>query len=65
MSVLGTTLAHPAVFHTSESVAESALTSLPRFMLYNPLDPWGKHRELPAASRQTFRQWYVENRRTK
>ena len=63
MSALGTTLAHPAVFHTAESVGESALEHLPRFLLYNPLNPWGKHRELPAVPKQTFRQWYLENRR--
>jgi L-lactate dehydrogenase complex protein LldF len=63
MSALGETLAHPAAFHAAESVGESALEHLPRFLLYNPLNPWGKHRELPAVPRQTFRQWYLENRR--
>jgi L-lactate dehydrogenase complex protein LldF len=63
MSALGETLAHPAAFHGAESVGESALEHLPRFLLYNPLNPWGKHREMPAGSRQTFRQWYLENRR--
>jgi L-lactate dehydrogenase complex protein LldF len=63
MSALGTTLAHPAVFHAAESAGESALEHLPRFLLYNPLNPWGKHRELPAVPKQTFRQWYLENRR--
>jgi hypothetical protein len=32
----------------------------PRFLLFNP---WGKHRELPAVLKQTFRQWYFEKRR--
>jgi L-lactate dehydrogenase complex protein LldE len=63
MSALGTTLAHPAGFHAAESAGESALERLPRFLLYNPLNPWGKHRELPKVPRQTFRQWYLENRR--
>jgi L-lactate dehydrogenase complex protein LldF len=63
MSALGTTLAHPALFHAAESVGEAALAHLPRLLLYNPLNPWGKHREMPAVPRQTFRQWYLENRR--
>jgi L-lactate dehydrogenase complex protein LldF len=63
MSALGTTLAHPAVFHTAESVGEGALPHLPRFLLYNPLNPWGKHRDMPAVPKQTFRQWYLQNRR--
>ena len=65
MSVLGKTLAHPDLFHAGEFAAESALAHLPRFLLYNSLNPWGKHREMPAAAPQTFRQWYIENRRTK
>jgi L-lactate dehydrogenase complex protein LldF len=63
MSALGTALAHPAVFHAAESAGEGALEHMPRFLLYNALNPWGKHRELPAVPRQTFRQWYIENRR--
>jgi L-lactate dehydrogenase complex protein LldF len=63
MSALGTALAHPAHFHAAEAVGEAALDHLPRFPLYNPLNPWGKHREMPAVPRQTFRQWYLQNRR--
>jgi L-lactate dehydrogenase complex protein LldF len=63
MSALGETLAHPAVFHAAESIGETALEGLPRFLLYNSINPWGKHRELPAVPKQTFRQWYLENRR--
>jgi L-lactate dehydrogenase complex protein LldF len=63
MSALGATLAHPALFHAAESVGKSALAHLPRFLLYNPLNPWGKHRDLPAVPKQTFRQRYLENRR--
>jgi L-lactate dehydrogenase complex protein LldF len=63
MSALGMTLAHPVAFRAAESVGEAALEHLPRFLLYNPLNPWGRHRELPAVPKQTFRQWYLENRR--
>jgi L-lactate dehydrogenase complex protein LldF len=63
MSALGAIIAQPAAFHAAEAVGESALTYLPRFLLYNPLNPWGKHRGLPAVPKQTFRQWYLENRR--
>ncbi len=63
MRALGTTFAHPALFHAAESAGESALVHLPRFLLYNSLNPWGRQRELPAVPKQTFRQWYVDNRR--
>ena len=63
MSALGQTLAHAPLYHSTEAVGEWAIDHLPRFLLYNPLNPWGKHRELPAVPKQTFRQWYLENRR--
>lgn len=63
MSVLGKALARPAILRAAESMAKSALAHLPRSLLYGRLNAWGRHRELPAAPRQTFRQWYLENRR--
>jgi L-lactate dehydrogenase complex protein LldF len=43
-------------------VGEEALEHLPRALLYNPLNAWGKHREMPAVPNATFRQWYIKNR---
>jgi L-lactate dehydrogenase complex protein LldF len=63
MSAMGIVLSEPAIFHAAESVAEKALPHVPRFLLYNPLNPWGKHREVPAAPGQTFRQWYLKNQK--
>lgn len=63
MSAIGAVLSQPKLFHAGESVAETALPHMPRFLLYNQLNPWGKHREVPAAPGQTFRQWYLKNRR--
>jgi L-lactate dehydrogenase complex protein LldF len=64
MSALGASLAHPPFFHAAESLGRSAIAHLPRPLLYNGLNPWGKHREMPAVPRQTFREWYLKNRRT-
>jgi L-lactate dehydrogenase complex protein LldF len=63
MSAMGAVLSQPKLFHAAESVAEQTLPHIPRFLLYNELNPWGKHREVPAAPGQTFRQWYLKNRR--
>jgi L-lactate dehydrogenase complex protein LldF len=63
MSALGAALANPPAFHTVEAVGATAVEHLPRFLLYNALNPWGRHREMPALARQTFRQWYLLNRR--
>jgi len=41
------------------------VSKLPRALVYNPLNAWGRQREVPGAPRQTFRQWYLENRKKK
>ena len=43
-------------------VAGATVEHLPRFMMYNPLNAWGRQREVPAAPKSTFRQWYLKNR---
>jgi len=63
MSALGAAMARPPIFKAAEEVAEAALPHTPRFLLYNPLNPWGKHREVPTAPGQTFRNWYLNKRR--
>lgn len=62
MSAVGAVLSRPALYHGAEAIAEAALPHTPRFLLYNPLNPWGKHREVPSAPGHTFRQWYLKNR---
>jgi hypothetical protein len=34
-----------------------------RSLLCNPVNPWERHRELPAVPEKTFHQWPFENRR--
>ena len=62
MSALGATLAHEKSFRAAETLGEQALEHLPRTLLYNPLNPWGKHHEMPAVPRATFHRRYLENR---
>ena len=39
------------------------LPKLPRFVVYNRLNPWGKQRELPPMPKRSFREEYAERRR--
>jgi len=39
-----------------------ALAHLPRFVIYNGLNAWGKHREVPHPPKHTFHGWYQANR---
>jgi L-lactate dehydrogenase complex protein LldF len=62
MKAAGVLLASPALYRAALPLADSALRHLPRFIVYNRLNTWGRGREVPAAPRQTFHQWYSENR---
>src|ERR1700722_6357236 len=42
--------------------ADTALAHLPRFVIYNGLNAWGEHREVPQPPKQTFHSWYLANR---
>jgi L-lactate dehydrogenase complex protein LldF len=62
MVAAGEVLSHPELYRIATSATETALKVLPRYLLYNELNAWGKHRETPAPAKQTFHQWYKENR---
>lgn len=50
----------PGLFNTALKMAPVA-NNLPRFMLYNSLNAWGKHRELPKFAKQSFNDWWIKN----
>ncbi|CAM2160008.1 MULTISPECIES: lactate utilization protein B [Paraburkholderia] len=66
MKVAGQVLSHPTLYRAAIKGAGKAVATLPRAVLYNPLNAWGKQRELPDAPKQTFRDWYLKhNKRNK
>jgi L-lactate dehydrogenase complex protein LldF len=64
MKAAGVLLAHPVLYRAAITSADSALNALPRFAIYNRLNAWGKHREVPHAPRESFHSWYKRNRRS-
>jgi hypothetical protein len=62
MKAAGALLSNPSLYRAALPLADSALRHLPRFILYNRLNTWGRGREVPHAPKQTFHQWYKENR---
>ena len=62
MKVMGFLLSHPKLYRFAGKMARTALPIMPRFMLYNNLNAWGKEREIPQAPKQSFREWYLKNR---
>ncbi len=62
MKAAGELLSRPAAYRAAIAMADAALAHLPRFVIYNGLNAWGKHREVPHPPAQTFHSWYQANR---
>ena len=62
MRVAGKVLASPKLYRAAVEAAAAGLEHLPRALVYNPFNAWGRQREVPSAPASTFRQWYVKNR---
>jgi L-lactate dehydrogenase complex protein LldF len=62
MKVAGELLSRPAAYRAAIAAADMALAHLPRFVIYNGLNAWGRHREVPHPPKQTFHSWYQANR---
>lgn len=62
MKIMGFLLSHPKIYRFAGKMARTALPVMPRFMLYNSLNAWGKGREIPAAPKQSFREWYLASK---
>ncbi|WP_035052148.1 lactate utilization protein B [Andreprevotia chitinilytica] len=61
MKLAGKVLGDPKRYRQLSEGAKT-IGGLPRAFLYNPFNAWGKQRELPAAPKQTFHEWYAQNR---
>ena len=62
MIVAGKLLSHPEAYRIATEAAGAMLKVLPRFAIYNRLNPWGHHRDVPEPAKETFHQWYRKNR---
>ena len=65
MQVAGKVLSNPKLYRAAVETAGAGIEHLPRFMMYNRLNAWGRQREVPKAPVLTFRQWYLKNRMKK
>jgi L-lactate dehydrogenase complex protein LldF len=62
MQIAGKVLSSPKLYRAAVGAASAGVDYLPRFMLYNRVNAWGRQREVPDAPTSTFRQWYLKNR---
>jgi L-lactate dehydrogenase complex protein LldF len=62
MRVADKVLSHPALYQIATTTVSTALEFLPHFAIYNRLNAWGKYRDVPQASTETFHSWYKTHR---
>jgi L-lactate dehydrogenase complex protein LldF len=48
LKVAGKVLSRPELYQIAAAMTDAALKVLPHFAIYNDLNAWGKHRDLPA-----------------
>lgn len=58
----GRVLARPRGYRRLGRWARRLLRWLPRAVIYNRRNAWGRRRELPDPPRRSFRDWYAEHR---
>jgi L-lactate dehydrogenase complex protein LldF len=63
LKMAGRLLASPTLYRATVASLGGALKRLPNFVLYNPLNIWGRQRDLPEAPAETFHEWYKKNRK--
>jgi L-lactate dehydrogenase complex protein LldF len=62
MKVAGKVLSNPRAYRVAAESGMAALKLLPHFALYNRLNAWGRHRDVPDPPTETFHQWYARTR---
>ena len=62
MRVADKVLSNPALYQIATTTTSTALEILPHFAIYNRLNAWGKHRDVPEAASETFHEWYKSHR---
>jgi L-lactate dehydrogenase complex protein LldF len=62
MAIASRVLRSAGLFTFFGKMARFWLPKLPRFVVYNRLNPWGKQRELPVAPKKSFRELYAERK---
>jgi L-lactate dehydrogenase complex protein LldF len=61
--LMNAVLSSPRLYRLAGRTSRWVLRNLP-FVVENRLNPWFKNRELPAAPKASFREWYKNNRRS-
>jgi L-lactate dehydrogenase complex protein LldF len=60
MKLAGVVLRHPWLYRLAGATARWLVPKLPRILIYNRFNAWGRQRELPPMPARSFRQLYRE-----
>ena len=63
MRVMGKILGSPVLWRATGLLVRKLLSAMPRKWIYNPLNVWGRQRELPQVPARSFREWYRRRER--
>jgi L-lactate dehydrogenase complex protein LldF len=61
MQVVSSVLRRTWLYNLAGRMARVSLRWLPRFAVYNPLNVWGRRRELPDPPAASFRELYAKH----
>jgi L-lactate dehydrogenase complex protein LldF len=63
MRFAGAVLASPMLYRLSTAAARMAVRWLPRALLYNRFNGWGRDRELPTPPKESFAAWHARRKK--
>lgn len=63
MKWAGWILSRPGWYQLAGKWMRKSLQWMPRWVIYNPLNVWGKSRDLPIPPKQSFKEWYSSNKK--
>jgi len=52
----------PLAYKISGKMLRASLKTLPKSIIYNPMNAYGKSRDLPEVPKESFKEWYLKNR---
>jgi L-lactate dehydrogenase complex protein LldF len=61
MKIAGKVFASRTMYDCAGKIARWGIKHLPRKLIYNRWNAWGRERELPGVPPESFKQWYTKN----
>lgn len=65
MRLVSAVMSRTWLFNLLGSITRTSLRILPRFLIYNRMNVWGRQRDLPDAPPKSFRQLFAQRQRQK